>query len=292
MEVNLYGEIGFDVTLRDLDSLKDGDTIRINSYGGDVFEAQAIYNRIKNRGIKCVIDGICASAATLIACGCESVAMPKNAVYMVHQPGTYLNGLVTATDLTKALKSLQAVETTLIAVYQGRINKSEREIQKMLIAETWLNARDAKELGFIDEVLDADSEITNKIESIFNRGEQHMDEQTMYEKFKAWFSRENAKEDERNRISQLEKVQTTSVAQQAIINLAKTDGRTLTQIQAELDAIAIAEKDDRSKRDDKLFDMLKDYFESNAGNVGASPVEDKKTNQINEVVKYANEVRK
>ena len=70
--------------------------LRINSPGGDVFQAQAMYNTLKayTGKISCHIDGICASAATLVACAAERIVMPRNALFMVHNPAAAYFGML------------------------------------------------------------------------------------------------------------------------------------------------------------------------------------------------------
>jgi ATP-dependent protease ClpP protease subunit len=101
-------------------------TLRINSPGGNIFSAQAIYNVLKAYPGKVTahIDGICASAATVVACGAAKVVMPKNALYMIHNPMTYVFDMVDAEALSKMADTLAKVKETIVNVYKDRAGVS------------------------------------------------------------------------------------------------------------------------------------------------------------------------
>lgn len=94
--------------------------VRINSPGGDVFAAQAIYNLLKSHSAKVTahIDGLAASAASVIAMPGDEVIMPGNSMMMIHNPWTYIAG--DARDLRKTADTLDQVRETLIATYQAK----------------------------------------------------------------------------------------------------------------------------------------------------------------------------
>ena len=164
-ELVLYGEIadaswyGDEVTPAAFhDELKglgnvDELLVRINSPGGDVFAAQAIYSMLRNHAAKVTVrvDGLAASAATLICMAGDAIQMPANAMMMVHNPWTFTGG--DANDLRGMADTLDAVRDTMLAAYTARTGRTAAEIIPLLDAETWLTAERAKELGFADEVL-------------------------------------------------------------------------------------------------------------------------------------------
>lgn len=131
----------------------DGDlTIRINSYGGDVFQGHAIYNLIKkyDKGISTVIvDGIAASAASIIAMAGDKVVMPINSMLMIHDPWTVSIG--GSDEMLKAAETLDAIKQTIINVYSDRTGMDEGELAQMMADETWLDADQASEFGFAEK---------------------------------------------------------------------------------------------------------------------------------------------
>ena len=168
-ELLLYGEIsdaswyGDEVTPKkfadDLAACGGKDlTVRVNSPGGDVFAAQAIYNQLKAYAGKVTvkIDGMCASAATVIACAGETVIMPSNTIYMIHNPKSALLGYYDAVQLGKVSDRLTTVKQTIVNVYMGRVGNalSEVQVKHKMDSEEWMTADKAKEYGFVDEIAD------------------------------------------------------------------------------------------------------------------------------------------
>ena len=178
-ELILYGDIsetswwGDEITPRefasDLASCNGNElTMRINSGGGDVFAAQAIHNMIKAYAGKVTahIDGLCASAATIIACAADKVIMPSNALYMIHNPSVFLGDSFDADGLTKMANYLGSVKQTIANVYLSRSDVlTPEQINTLMDDETWLTADEAKSYGLIDEV---DTAITDK--AVINDG--------------------------------------------------------------------------------------------------------------------------
>ena len=140
--------------------------IRINSGGGDVFAAQAIYNLLRTYdGAKTVrIDGLAASAATVVACAGDSVIMPDNALFMIHNPACLLWDYYDAQDLAGMVERLETVKQTIVNVYLKRVGNalSEEEIRQMMDAETWMRADEAQDYGFVDQ-LDDEASVTNSL---------------------------------------------------------------------------------------------------------------------------------
>ena len=162
----LYGDIG-DSWLDDVSSknianeLKNLDVstinLRINSGGGDVFTAIAISNLLKNHKANIIahIDGLAASAATIITSACDKVIMPKNALFMIHNPWTVVGG--EAKDMIKTAEQLDKVKNSIINTYKSKTNLEIEEISKLMDEETWLDPYEAKEKGFIDEISDEEN---------------------------------------------------------------------------------------------------------------------------------------
>ena len=158
-EVLIYDEIGaYGVTakgfLAELGALPDDAAIdlRLNSPGGSVFDAVAIYNALKRHAgeITVWIDGIAASAASYIAMAGDTIVMPENAFLMIHDPSGLVMG--TAEDMRATAEALDKVKGSLIQGYAAKSGKPDDEIAALMAAETWLDAKDALDLGFIDRI--------------------------------------------------------------------------------------------------------------------------------------------
>nr|DAU66779.1 MAG TPA: Putative ATP dependent Clp protease [Caudoviricetes sp.]DAY25823.1 MAG TPA: Putative ATP dependent Clp protease [Caudoviricetes sp.] len=176
-ELILYGSIGHDedwddisdkAFKQDIENLGDVEniTLHINSPGGSVFSAVAIANTLKNHKAKVVanIDGLAASAATIITSACDVVRMPKNALFMIHNPITFAYG--NNQDMEKTLDMLNKVKNSIIETYLYKANTDKETLSKLMNDETWMDAETAKEYGFIDEILDEEIEkefVENKL---------------------------------------------------------------------------------------------------------------------------------
>lgn len=129
-------------------------TVRINSPGGDVFAAHAIHNQLLayKGNVTVVIDGLCASAATIVAVAGKKIIMPSNALFMIHNPAIGLDDYYGAEELNKVLNALKGVKDSIIAAYRKRCKVSDVEISQMMDAETWMGAQECLDKGFIDEI--------------------------------------------------------------------------------------------------------------------------------------------
>ena len=160
-DVYIFDEIGmWGVTaqnfISDIKDLKDTPiNLRINSLGGDVFDGLAIYNVIKKRTAKTTvyIEGIAASIATIIALGADEVIMSENSLFMIHNASGGAMG--ESKDLQKTAQVLDKITRQLAEVYESKTGLSQEAIQDMMDEETWLNAQEAFDLGFIDTISDA-----------------------------------------------------------------------------------------------------------------------------------------
>lgn len=128
-------------------------TLWINSPGGDVFAASQIYNILMDYkgNVTVKIDGLAASAASVIAMAGTRVLMSPVSQIMVHNPMTVAIG--NAEEMSKAIKMLSEIKESIINAYEIKTNLSRDEISKMMDSETWMNARKAVELGFADEIM-------------------------------------------------------------------------------------------------------------------------------------------
>lgn len=137
----------------------DGDiVVWLNSPGGDVFAASQIYNMLKeyNGKVTVKIDGIAASAASVIAMAGSEILMSPVAMMMIHNPATVIFG--EASDFQSGIEMLSEVKESIINAYEQKTSLPRNKISKMMDAETWFSAQKAVELGFADKVLYEDSE--------------------------------------------------------------------------------------------------------------------------------------
>jgi len=164
-EIMFYGEISEqssfwsdDITPKqfaaDLDNLGPVPHIRvrINSPGGDLFAANAIYNILKNHParITAYVDGIAASAASVVLMAGDEIVLPRNAMVMIHNPMTVAWG--DARDFRKIAENLDIARETIIAVYEAKTGLSREKIISLLNSETWLTAKESISLGFADRM--------------------------------------------------------------------------------------------------------------------------------------------
>ena len=128
-------------------------TLWINSPGGDVFAASQIYNMLMDYkgNVTVKIDGLAASAASVIAMAGTRVLMSPVSQIMVHNPMTVAIG--NAEEMSKAIDMLSEIKESIINAYELKTNLPRDEISKMMDSETWMNARKAVELGFADEIM-------------------------------------------------------------------------------------------------------------------------------------------
>jgi ATP-dependent Clp protease protease subunit len=126
--------------------------LRINSPGGDVFEARAIAAALRGFGGKTVahIDALAASAATTIALACQEVEISDGGFFMIHNAWTYAYG--NKDDLAETISLLEKIDAGIVADYAKRTGKTSDEIAAWMNAETWFTAQEAIDNGFADRM--------------------------------------------------------------------------------------------------------------------------------------------
>lgn len=129
-------------------------TIWINSPGGDCIAASQIYSMlIDYKGeVTVKIDGIAASAASVIAMAGTKVVIAPTALIMIHNPSTSANG--DHRDMSKTIEVLNEVKESIINAYEIKTGLSRTVLSHMMDVVTWMNANKAVELGFADEILE------------------------------------------------------------------------------------------------------------------------------------------
>lgn len=162
-EIIIYGGIGpdywgdgsmisaksFSDELKKIDATVDEITVRINSGGGDVFDGITIYNRLIQHKAKIIvyIDGLAASIASIIALAGDEVHIGEAALYMVHLPWTWAMG--NRMELDNTVNRLMDVEEQMISIYTKKTGLDRAEVKALLEAETWMDADQALEKGFV-----------------------------------------------------------------------------------------------------------------------------------------------
>ena len=138
-------------------------TVWINSPGGDCVAAAQIYNMLKEYpgNVTIKIDGIAASAASLIAMSGDEVLMSPVSMMMIHNPLTLAIG--NSDDMQKAIEMLDEVKESIINAYELKTGLSRSKLSHLMDNETWMNASKAVELGFADGILYRDAD-TNEDE--------------------------------------------------------------------------------------------------------------------------------
>lgn len=141
--------------LDELGNQKEIDVV-INSNGGDVFQGIAIGNILKSNKAKIniVINGLAASAASIIAMAGDTVKIYNNAQLMIHRASTYGEGNVD--EFRTIADQLESIDKSVKASYKKRFSGSDEELQNLLVKETFMDAETAKNYGLVDEIIDAE----------------------------------------------------------------------------------------------------------------------------------------
>ena len=176
-DINIYGDITSaaelyrnwgcsegEVSARDVKQAIEGldvDTINvyINSYGGEVAEALAIYSSLKRHSaqIHTFCDGFACSAATIVFCAGDVRTMGAIALLMIHNCMSYL-GYANSEEMRKAAEDNDKINQSSIEAYKSVCNLTEDEIKEKMNAETWLTAQECLDFGFATEIADQEEE--------------------------------------------------------------------------------------------------------------------------------------
>ena len=146
-------------------------TVWINSPGGDVFAAAQIYNMLMDYAgnVTVKIDGVAASAASVIAMAGGDVYMSPVSMLMIHNPSTV--GIGDSEEMLRAKALLDEVKEGIINAYELKSGMSRTKLSHLMDAETWMNANKAIEFGFADKIMFTDGEKSQDTEQgmIFSR---------------------------------------------------------------------------------------------------------------------------
>lgn len=281
-ELLLYGAIseeswyGDEVTPMQFakDLMECGDkalTVRINSGGGDVFAAHAIAALLKayKGPVTVRIDGLCASAATIVACAGDTTIMPQNALYMIHNPMIGMYGMYNADELAKMQAALVAVKASIVSVYKDKVGEDNfHRVAQLMDEESWLSADEAQALGLVDEI-DSDAilnaamngnelkvndvvcRITNsaRVKTLLAKKEEPMEANELVTKIKNLLGIAEEKKStaevvpdatakERDRLLALDALKSENAVSTAMIEVAKKERKSVDDVKPYLDAIA------------------------------------------------------
>ncbi len=144
-------------------------TVYINSPGGDVFAAAQIYNMLMeyNGPVTVKIDGIAASAASVIAMAGGEVLVSPVSMFMIHNPATVAVG--DSEEMLRAKALLDEVKEAIINSYELKTGLSRAKLSHFMDNETWMNAHKAVELGFADKIMFADEPPENGTDFAWNK---------------------------------------------------------------------------------------------------------------------------
>jgi len=146
--------------------------VRINSGGGDVFAANAIFTRLKDCSAKITvkIDGWAASAATIIAMAGDTIKIAKNGVFMIHDPAMTVWDTFTAEDFEKMEEELKVIKQSIVNTYAMKSGRDAQDIEQLMSVETWWTGEDAVSNGFCDEIMfdDVSTAVENSSHVVVN----------------------------------------------------------------------------------------------------------------------------
>lgn len=133
-------------------------TVQINSPGGDFFEGLAIYNLLREhpRNVTVKVMGVAASAAAVIAMAGDKIQVPRAGFLMIHN--VWVLAIGNANDLRTIADSLDPFDTVTADIFSTRTGMDDKQVRKMLDAETWIGGKEAVDLGFADSLLPSDEE--------------------------------------------------------------------------------------------------------------------------------------
>lgn len=299
-------------------------TLRINSPGGDVFAAHAIYNQLKayTGTITAYIDGMAASAATVITCAADKVVMPDNAVFMIHNPTVGYTGWLDEQECSDLGNQLKKVKQSIINVYLKKCNLTASKLKKMMDEETWMCSDEALSYGFADAVEPSEAGFENSIRDglvFVNNMSCRLDRFRNQKQLRAVLNHEHRKDEtpmdnnaimsllneikdkitgskpeepkvdlvaaERQRMLDLDGMRNGNPTVDKIVDIAKKNGNTADEIKEYVDAVN-EEKPSKDKGLEEIKDLIKDQMNSGAQNVPASvadPVVDDAAHQATDI---------
>ena len=148
-------------------------TLNIASNGGDVFAASEIYTMLKASGKRIVVNvqGLAASAASVISMAGDTVRISPTAQIMIHKASTGVHG--NSDDMEHQSVVLNSIDESIALAYEMKTGLKQPELLDLMAKETWLNAKTAVDKGFADEIMFSDTEeevmVTNAVDQLPNK---------------------------------------------------------------------------------------------------------------------------
>ena len=276
VDIYIFDEIGaFGMNaqsfIEEIKEFKNSDiNLHINCVGGDVFDGMAIYNILKKRTAKTTvyIEGIAASMGSVIALAADTVVMAENSLFMIHNAWGGANG--EAKDMKKTAALLDKISGEIADIYVKKTKLPYDKVKDMMDEETWLNADEALDLGFIDSISDAIKiaakydvskfkNITN--EEIKNKLSINLKSKTMTEELKNWFNGKiediitRVKSDDSNVEANDSKVEVTLADEAEILNKFSDFEATITEVNGSIIDLA-GEKETLTEEVERLTALL------------------------------------
>jgi ATP-dependent Clp protease, protease subunit len=142
--------------------------LRVNSPGGNVFDGIAIYNALLGHGatVTAQVDGLAASIASVVIMAAEHISVARTALVMIHNPRSFIGG--DAGEFRKMADTLDRVRDSMVTAYRRHTKKPIEQVRALMDAETWFNPAEAKEAGFVDEIIDPDEQEDEELAAAFD----------------------------------------------------------------------------------------------------------------------------
>lgn len=154
--------------LEDLKIIKNAQniTIKLNSCGGDLYTGLAIHNALKSlkKNITVDVEGVAASAGSIIMCAGDNVRVHVGSIVMIHGVAAELKGYWGLDDLKKQVRSFDTSENAIAEIYSQKTGISVDKLRSMMDKETWMTGREAVEKGFANELIDGEPIQINLVE--------------------------------------------------------------------------------------------------------------------------------
>lgn len=143
--------------MEDLAAVKDKKkiTVKLNSCGGDLYTGIAIHNALKalSGEVNVIVEGIAASAASVIMCAGDTVTVYPGSLVMIHGVSVYLFDALNIQDMKQLMKGMDASERAVAEIYNAKTGIETDTLRSMMTKETWLTGSEALEKGFADQLV-------------------------------------------------------------------------------------------------------------------------------------------
>lgn len=167
--------------MEDLATVKDKSrvTVKLNSCGGDLYTGIAIHNALKALPgeVNVVVEGIAASAASVIMCAGDTVTVYPGSLVMIHGVSVMLWDALNIQDMKQLMKGMDASERAVAEIYNAKTGIEVDTLRGMMTKETWLTGREALDKGFADTLKEDEKEASMSMSSdkkvLFVNGIKH-----------------------------------------------------------------------------------------------------------------------